>query len=451
MEGITWSDIKSNYISARYLPVGCLRDNLGNAIFTLYDCLKYVLALFCSKVCLEFQNIINPTIHFQVGNAESLPIIINEAYRPHIDKMVEQNVAISRTDWDSFETSWDFKKHPLLTFKEPSNTIEGAFNNWSDFTEKQFNQLKQNEEELNRIFIDIYGLQGELTPEVKDEDITIRKADLVRDMKSFISYAVGCMCGRYSLDADGLIYAGGEWTDKWQGGKVRRIEQDEEGTVLSNQWVSASYLPDEDNILPVLDDEYFDDDIVAKFIEFLKAAFGEDTLEENIDFIAEVLGRNTSETSRQAIRRYFLKDFYKDHVQTYQKRPIYWLFNSGRADGFKALIYMHRYDQSTVAKVRTDYLHNLQRKYEAEVKRLDILIDSNVSQREKNAARKKKERLLKQLEECRTYDQVVAHVANQRISIDLDDGVKVNYAKFQEVEIPHEGKKPLKAHLLAKI
>jgi type II restriction/modification system DNA methylase subunit YeeA len=451
MEGITWSDIKSNYISARYLPVGCLRDNLGNAIFTLYDCLKYVLALFCSKVCLEFQNIINPTIHFQVGNAESLPIIINEAYRPHIDKMVEQNVAISRTDWDSFETSWDFKKHPLLTFKEPSNTIEGAFNNWSDFTEKQFNQLKQNEEELNRIFIDIYGLQGELTPEVKDEDITIRKADLVRDMKSFISYAVGCMCGRYSLDADGLIYAGGEWTDKWQGGKVRRIEQDEEGTVLSNQWVSASYLPDEDNILPVLDDEYFDDDIVAKFIEFLKAAFGEDTLEENIDFIAEVLGRNTSETSRQAIRRYFLKNFYKDHVQTYQKRPIYWLFNSGRADGFKALIYMHRYDQSTVAKVRTDYLHNLQRKYEAEVKRLDILIDSNVSQREKNAARKKKERLLKQLEECRTYDQVVAHVANQRISIDLDDGVKVNYAKFQEVEIPHEGKKPLKAHLLAKI
>ncbi|MEG3067195.1 MAG: BREX-1 system adenine-specific DNA-methyltransferase PglX [Syntrophaceticus schinkii] len=447
-ECITWSKIAQNKFALRYQPKGFLFDVSGCCIFTDKIINDKLLALMNSVVVKKLIDGVSPTVNYEVGTIEELPICNLDKYN---GQFVTENISISKTDWDSFETSWDFKKHPLLTFKGTSNTIEGAFKKWSDFTEEQFNQLKQNEEELNRIFIDIYGLQDELTPEVKDEDVTIRKADLVRDIKSFISYAVGCMLGRYSLDADGLIYAGGEWTDKWQGGKVCRIEQDEEGTVLSNQWVSASYLPDEDNILPVLDDEYFDDDIVAKFIEFLKAAFGEDTLEENIDFIAEVLGRNTSETSRQAIRRYFLKDFYKDHVQTYQKRPIYWLFNSGRADGFKALIYMHRYDQSTVAKVRTDYLHNLQRKYEAEVKRLDILIDSNVSQREKNAARKKKERLLKQLEECHTYDQVVAHVANQRISIDLDDGVKVNYAKFQEVEIPHEGKKPLKAHLLAKI
>ena len=397
--------------------------------------------------------VLNPTLNFQVGNVASLPIVMtDETTKKVIDNKVKNSINISRTDWDSFENSWDFKKHPFLTFKSSSNTIEDAFKNWSDFTEKQFNQLKQNEEDINRIFIDIYGLRDELPPEVEDKDITIRKADLVRDIKSFISYAVGCMFGRYSLDVDGLIYAGGEWAEKWQGGKVRRIEKDEDGSVLVDQWVSASYLPNEDNVLPILDDEYFDDDIVAEFIEFLKAAFGEDTLEENIDFIAEALGRNTSETSRQAIRRYFLKDFYKDHVQIYQKRPIYWLFDSGRADGFTVLIYMHRYDESTAAKVRTEYLHKLQRKYEAEVKRLNILINTNVSQREKNAARKKKGRLLKQIQECLTYDQVIAHVANQRISIDLDDGVKANYARFQGVETPQgEGKKPLKANLLAKI
>jgi type II restriction/modification system DNA methylase subunit YeeA len=448
--GLTWSALTSKNLSVRFVPDGIIYGGAGYGIFNSSLSIYYLLSLLNSKIPDQLVRCLSETMNFEVGILERIPVI--DSSTAQINNIAKENIYISRTDWDSFETSWDFKKHPLLTFKGPSNTIEDAFNNWSDFTEKQFNQLKQNEEELNRIFIDIYGLQDELIPEVEDKDVTIRKADLVRDIKSFVSYAVGCMFGRYSLDADGLIYAGGEWTDKWQGGKVRRIEKDKDGTVLSDQWVSASYLPDEDNILPILDDEYFDDDIVAKFIKFLKIAFGEDTLEENIDFIAEALGRNTSETSRQAIRRYFLKDFYKDHVQTYQKRPIYLLFDSGRADGFKALIYMHRYDQSTIARVRTDYLHNLQRKYEAEVKHLDVLIDSNVSQREKNAARKKKERLLKQIEECLTYDQVIAHVANQRISIDLDDGVKVNYAKFQGVETPQgEGKKPLMANLLAKI
>ncbi len=446
--GITWTAMSSGNFGVRYLPPNIVLINGGSGVF----CENYseILALMASKVFSFLLSFVSQTLQFEVGHIRAIPVILGESEA--VCNLAEENIGIAKTDWDSFETSWDFKKHPLLTFKKPSNSIKGAFDNWSYFTEKQFNQLKQNEEELNCIFIDIYGLQDELTPEVEDKDITIRKADLVRDIKSFISYAVGCMFGRYSLDVDGLVYAGGEWAEKWQGGKVRRIEKDEDGNVLMDQWVSASYLPDEDNILPILDDEYFDDDIVAKFIEFLKAAFGEDTLEENIDFIAEALGRNTSETSRQAIRRYFLRGFYKAHVQTYQKRPIYWLFDSGRADGFKALIYMHRYDQSTVAKVRTDYLHKLQRKYEAEVKRLGVLIDSNVSQREKSAARKKKERLLKKIQECLDYDQVIAHVANQRINIDLDDGVKVNYARFQGVEVPQgEGKKPLKANLLAKI
>ena len=370
--------------------------------------------------------------------------------------MAEENINIAKYDWDSFETSWDFQKHPLLSNKGNSTSIEQAFNNWAAFAEKQFNQLKANEEELNRIFIEIYGLQDELSPEVDDKDITIRKADRVRDIKSFISYAVGCMFGRYSIDAEGLIYAGGDFKEKWkcENGqwKVRKIVKDEEGKVIEDTWVDATFIPDMDNVLPITDDEYFEDDIVSRFIEFLKVTFSEDTLEENLDYIADTLGRKPTETARQAIRRYFLKDFYKDHVQVYQKKPIYWLFDSGKQDGFKALIYMHRYDEFTVARVRTDYLHKLQKSYEAEIKRLDIIIDSNVSQREKTNARKKKEQILKQMEECLQYDQVIAHVANQRIKIDLDDGVSVNYSKFQGVEVPQgEGRKPLKADLLAKI
>jgi len=397
--------------------------------------------------------VLNPTLNFQVGNVASLPVILpNDDEKSKIDSLVEENIYISRTDWDSFETSWDFKKHPLLVHKGSSNTLEEAFNNWAEFAEKQFYKLKANEEELNRIFIEIYGLQDELTPEVDEKDVTIRKADRERDIKSFISYAVGCMFGRYSVDVDGLIYAGGDWKEKWRDGKVRNIEKDENGNVISDTWVDATYLPDEDNIIPILDDEYFDDDIVSKFIEFFKITFGEEKLEENINYIAETIGRKPSETPRQAIRRYFLKEFYKDHVQVYKKRPIYWLFDSGKEDGFKVLIYMHRYDEYTVARIRTDYLHPLQKKYESEIKRLEIIIESDVSEREKAAARKKKEKILKQMRECLVYDQVIAHVANQRIKIDRDDGVAVNYAKFQGIEIPQgEGKKPLKADLLAKI
>ncbi|SDL35359.1 Eco57I restriction-modification methylase [Clostridium cochlearium] len=265
-------------------------------------------------------------------------------------------------------------------------------------------------------------------------------------VKSFISYAVGCMFGRYSLDEEGLIYAGGDFDDKF------RIRNGQWEIKTKEGWKKSRVNIVEHNVIPIVDGDYFEDGILERFVEFVKVSFGEETLEENLDYIAETLGRKANETSRQAIRRYFLKDFYKDHVRTYKNRPIYWLFDSGRQDGFKALIYMHRYDSSTVARVRTDYLHSLQKKYEAEINHLDILIDSDISQREKAAARKKKEKILKQIEECRLYDEAIAHVANQRIEIDLDDGVKVNYAKFQGVEIPQgKGRKPLKADLLAKI
>ena len=456
--GLTWTKVTSSGFCMRYFDYGFLFDDAGCCFFSNNsENQNYYLGLLNSKIFNAIGGF-GHSLTYQVGDVGKLPIIFpsEDEVISEVNNFVFDCINISRIDWDSFETSWDFKIHPLLIHKGNNSTIEQAFNNWSSFAEKQFNQLKANEEELNRIFIEIYGLQDELTPEVEDKDITIRKADRVRDIKSFISYAVGCMFGRYSIDAEGLIYAGGDFKDKWkcENGqwKVRKIVKDEEGKVVEGTWVDAAFAPDMDNILPITDDEYFEDDIVSRFIDFLKVTFGEDTLEENLDYIADTLGRKSSETARQAIRRYFLKDFYKDHVQVYQKKPIYWLFDSGKQDGFKALIYMHRYDEFTVARVRTDYLHKLQKSYEAEIKRLDIIIDSNVSQREKTNARKKKEQILKQMEECLQYDQVIAHVANQRIKIDLDDGVSVNYSKFQGIEVPQgEGRKPLKADLLAKI
>lgn len=358
-----------------------------------------------------------------------LSIILEKEER--LKSNVNNCIDKSNRDWDSFETLWNFKKHPIIDFK--SNNIENSFKSWSEFTEKQFKQLKANEEELSRIFIDIYGLQDELTPEVEDKDITIRKADRERDIKSFISYAVGCMLGRYSLDEEGLAFAGGEFD-------INKYK---------------TFKADVDGIIPINDAQYFEDDIVAKFAEFVKVVFGEDTLEENLNYIAdtECFKRKSNETSRDCLRRYFLKGFMEDHLKIYQKRPIYWMFDSGKQNGFKALIYMHRYDESMVAKIRTDYLHALQRTYESEINRLENDINSDVvSTKEKTNARKRKDTISKQLVECKAYDQIIAHVANQKISIDLDNGVKVNYQKFQGIGVPMgDGKKDLKVDLLFKI
>lgn len=430
--GLTWSTVSSNRFSIRKFEDGFIFDNGGCCLFTNENERVYYLALLNSNVFHYIFGTLNPTLNFQSGEVAKFPIIReNEEYIENINRIATLNVSISKQDWDSFETSWDFKKHPIIEFK--SNNIENSFNNWSEFTEKQFNQLKANEEELNRIFIDIYGLQDELTPEVEDKDITIRKADRERDIKSFISYAVGCMMGRYSLDEEGLAFAGGEFD-------INKYK---------------TFKADEDAIIPITDAEYFEDDIVSKFVEFVKVVFGQDSLEENLNYIAdtECFKRKANESSRDCLRRYFLKGFMEDHLKVYQKRPIYWMFDSGKQNGFKALIYMHRYNESMVAKIRTDYLHTLQRKYESEIDRLDNDMNSEVvSAKEKATAKKRKEALQKQLVECVAYDQVIAHVANQRIGIDLDDGVKVNYQKFQGVEVPQgDGKKDLKADLLFKV
>jgi type II restriction/modification system DNA methylase subunit YeeA len=335
--------------------------------------------------------------------------------------LVKANIVLSRTDWDTFEISWDFKTHPFITHKSNGH-IETSFKNWEEFAERQFYQLKANEEELNRIFIDIYGLQDELTPEVEEKDVTVRKADLGRDVRSFISYAVGCMLGRYSLDLEGLAYAGGDWDDS----KYK------------------TYIPDADNCIPITDEEYFDDDVVSRFVDFVKAVYGKDTLEKNLEFIAEALG-NRGDTPLKTIRNYFINEFYKDHVKIYQKRPIYWLFDSGKENGFKALIYMHRYNADTIGNMRIEYIHRLQAKYESQLSFEQHLIDTSQNQREKSAAMKQKEKLIRQIKELRDYDVKIAHLANCRIEIDLDDGVKVNYEKVQT------GKDGKKLEVLGKI
>lgn len=450
-QGLTWSTVTTSNFSIRIFNNGYYFDNGGCCLFI--NNIKYYLGLLNSKVHNYFQQL-SPTLNFQPGDIGRIPVLMKR--QNYVEQIVEKNIEISKNDWDSFETSWDFEKHPLLKYLDNSedNKISSAFSKWEEECETNFNQLKSNEEELNRIFIDIYGLQDELTPEVEDKDVTIRKADRERDIKSFISYAVGCILGRYSIDTDSLIYAGGEFKDKWdlENKKVRKIEKDEDGNIISDSWVDATFLPDRDNIIPITEDEYFEDDMVSRFVDFVRTVYGEDTLEENLDFISDSIGRKGNETSRATIRRYFLKDFYKDHLKVYQKRPIYWMFESGKNNGFKALIYMHRYDEQIVAKVRTDYLHTLQRKYEAEIERLKLTMDSSeATSKEKTTSKKKIDKIMKQIEECKEYDEVVAYLANEQINIDLDDGVKVNYAKFQGVKIINSKNKETKMNLLAKI
>ena len=458
--GATWNAItSSSALSLRYFEEGFLFSNAGMAMFEESNS-KFDSIMACcylnSKVSNKILELISPTLNYNQGDIAQIPIVMNENYNNDIRKIGDQCIRISKNDWDNFENSWGFKIHPLLKLsnKKEILSLVDIFTLWENNCKKYFEQLKYNEEELNRIFIDIYGLQDELTPEVEEKDITIRKADRERDIKSFISYALGCMFGRYSIDSEGLIYAGGDFNDKWnfESSKVRKIEKDEDGNIISDSWIDSRFMPDKDNIIPITEDDYFEDDMVSRFIDFIRTVYGNDTLEENLDFIADSIGRKSSETSRQAIRRYFIKDFYKDHLKVYQKRPIYWMFESGKNDGFKCLVYMHRYNEQTVAKVRTDYLHTLQRKYEAEINRLQLVVDSEeYTAKDRTASKKKIDRISKQIEECREYDQVVAHLANEKISIDLDDGVKVNYAKFQDIKVINSKGKETKMNLLAKI
>ena len=461
-QGITWSSLTSGKLSMRYSPKGFLFESKGSVCFMKDENnLLYILGLMNTSIVSNMLLVLSPTLDYHEGPMSRVPIIISNQYKNRVEKIVKENIEMCKEDWDSFETSWDFKCHPLISvisqnraFFDDTSDIDLAkcYTCWEDECNERFNRLKVNEEELNRIFIDIYGLQDELTAEVEDKDVTVSKADLQRDIKSLVSYAVGCMFGRYSIYEDCLMYAGGEWDyNKYENAAWRADGKTETLEFYKN----TCFMPDEDNIIPITDEEYFSDDIVSRFCEWVKIVYGEKSLETNLDFIAKALG-NKGNTSREVIRNYFLNNFFKDHCNTYSvtgsgKRPIYWLFDSGKQNGFKALIYMHRYDTDIVGRVRTDYLHRAQKYVENAMQSAQYTIDNAKSASEKSKATKAVTKYTKQLAEMKIYDEAIAHVANQRIEIDLDDGVKVNYAKFQGVEVAQEGKKTLKVNLLAKI
>ena len=419
-QGITWSSLSSGGLSMRFSPTGFIFESKGSMCYLKDECnLFYVLALMNTKVVDSMLNILAPTLDYHEGPMSKVPVVIDSNRKKLIDEKAKVCVNICKNDWDSYETSWDFVTHPFITYRSgagfadiPMNKwqyrIADAYHTWESNATAQFDLLKKNEEELNRIFIDIYGLQDELTPEVEDKDVTVRKADLGRDIRSFISYAVGCMFGRYSLDVDGLAYAGGEWDNSKY----------------------STFAADKDNIIPISDDEYFEDDIVGRFVKFVEIVYGKDTLDENLKFIADALGGKGQ--PKDVIRNYFLNDFYSDHCKIYQKRPIYWLFDSGKKNGFKALIYMHRYQPDTIARIRTDYVHEQQARYRTAIADLETRI-ANASTGERVKLNKQLKTLNDQATEIHEYEEKIHHLADQMISIDLDDGVKVNYAKFQDL------------------
>ena len=435
-QGITWSSLAGGRLSMRYSPKGFIFESKGSMCYLKDDSyLFYVLATMNTKVVDSMLGILAPTLDYHEGPMSKVPVVIEYSQKYRIECKAKECVNICQIDWDSFETSWDFQCHPLIQNchgvdnekGEEQAYIEDAYTEWEFDCNRRFNQLKANEEELNRIFIDIYGLQDELTPKVEDKDVTVRKADLSREIRSFISYAVGCMFGRYSPYKEGLFYAGGEWDYNayedaaWVAkGKPEVLEF----------YKQTHFMPDEDNIIPICDDEYFADDIVGRFVEFVEEVYGADTLDENLKFIADALGGNGQ--PKDVIRNYFMNDFYKDHCKIYQKRPIYWLFDSGKKNGFKALIYMHRYQPDTIARIRTDYVHEQQARYRTAIADLEQRI-ANASTGERVKLNKRLKALNEQAAEIHAYEEKIHHLADQMISIDLDDGVKKNYAIFQDV------------------
>ena len=420
---LTWSKVTMGGFSMRYMPDGFVFDVSGCSLFASDTLLYPLLGFLNSKIAAVYFGFFSPTVNYEVGNIKAMPFIRqNEEV---LTEIVQENIKMAKCDWDAYETSWNYKRHPLI---RSVSTVADAFAQWEAECDQRFVQLKANEEEMNRIFIDIYGLQDELTPEVEDKDVTVRKADLQRDIKSLISYAVGCMFGRYSPLKDGLLYAGGDWD-------YTAIQQALMDAIGKNEFSSddmvwdANFI-DKDNIIPICDDEYFDDDIVGRFVKFIEAVYGKDTLEENLKFIADALGGKSQ--PREVIRNYFLNDFYADHCKIYQKRPIYWLFDSGKKNGFKALIYMHRYQPDTIARIRTDYVHEQQSRYRTAIADMENRI-ANASTSERVKLNKVLTKLKDQDAELRSYEEKIHHLADQMITIDLDDGVKVNYAKFQDV------------------
>ncbi|MCM3595649.1 BREX-1 system adenine-specific DNA-methyltransferase PglX [Metabacillus idriensis] len=414
---ITWSALSSGSLAARYSPEGFIFDTKGSSMFFKNEIiLKTVLGLLMTKVSKTFLSFISPTIDYGVGQLSKLPYLEfiekDSSVIERINLLVENNISISKEDWNSFETSWDYKRSPILNYIGVGKLLSDAYINMGIQMETNYTKLKENEEELNRIFINLYGLQDELTSEVSNKEITIRQADLLRDTKAFLSYFIGNLMGRYSLNVDGIVFAGGEWEDsKYQ-----------------------KFKPNKFGLIQLTDVQYFEDDIIVCLRNFLSVTFGAETIEENLQWIAESLELKRNETAEERLRRYFLDEFFKDHCQVYQKRPIYWLVDSGKEKGLRTLIYIHRYQSDTMATIRFEHLQEIQTKYNNEIAAVDLrIVNPNLSATEKRDLEKRRAAYQKRLEELLEFDKKLAEYANAQIVIDLDDGVKVNYAKFENV------------------
>ncbi|MDN6569999.1 MAG: BREX-1 system adenine-specific DNA-methyltransferase PglX, partial [Staphylococcus equorum] len=415
-EALSWPLITSGGLSVRYREFGSIHDVSGMSAFSdsRVD-MFYALGVLNSPIGNNVLKILNPTINSQVGDFQSIPIIFDKDRQQNIINNVKMCINLAKEDWDKNEISWDFNKFDMINGTEK---IEQGIENIDYRTFTKQKSLKEAHEDLNKEILEIYELSNDFSYLEKVKDIPIKIETLKDHVLEFISYSVGVIFGRYSLDKEGLIYAGGTWnTDRYH-----------------------KFKPNADNVLLITDNEYFQDssmDIVNRFIDFVETTFGRNSLEENLQFIADTLGGKG--TSREIIRRYFVKDFYKDHLKTYQKRPIYWQLDSGKQDGFKALIYLHRYTPDQLGKVRTDYLHELQKAYNNRIELRTQQIQASENQKEINSMQKEIAKLQKQLKEIREYDEKLGHLALQRIELDLDDGVVVNYDKLQRD--PDDGKK----------
>jgi len=431
----SWSDITSGALSARYIPVGFAFDTVGPSAFSSKDDLGeiyFFVALLNSKVSAQIIPALNPTLHFNLENAKSLPAVASLATNPQLHMLSNRLVEVSTVDWDAYERSWDFQSLPLLTASsEPTQTLESSYTTWISQNCDTIAEMKRLEEENNRLFIDAYGLADELTPDIHIEQITLTVNPAYRyggklteeeqwtrfrqdTMKELISYAIGCMMGRYSLDQKGLVYAhaGNEGFDH-------------------NKY--KTFPADDDGIVPITDYEWFDDDVACRFFRFIETAWDKDTLGDNLEFIADAIGRKTNESSRDSIRKYFVSGFYKDHLTTYKKRHIYWLFTSGKEKAFQALVYLHRYNEGTLSRMRTEYVLPLQSKMATRMEHLEKDKEHASSTSAANKIQKEIGRLRKQKEELLKFDENLRHYANMKITLDLDDGVKVNYGKFGDL------------------
>ncbi|OYD85308.1 BREX-1 system adenine-specific DNA-methyltransferase PglX [Azospirillum brasilense] len=409
--GITWTAISSVFLGVRALDSGCIFGTGGSCLFPPEHLRNWMLSFLCSNVSIHFLNALNSTTNINVENISSLPILFDSSSLAQSDEISDACCMLAKRDWDSYETSWDFQQSAILFPTVKGATVEESFLNWDNECRLSFSRMKSLEEESNRLFISLYGLENELSPTVPDAQITLAQANRYKDTCRLLSYSIGCMLGRYSVAEPGLIYASS-------------------GNAGFDATRYGDFPADDDGIIPITEAEWFSDDAANRFAEFLKVAWSPETLKENLKFVADSLGSKANETPMDTIRRYLSRDFYKDHLKTYKKRPIYWLFSSGKEKAFECLVYLHRYNESTLSRMRMEYVTPLQGRVSARIEQLDRDIQAAATTAAQNKLRKEQEKLKKQQAELIKFDDELRHYADKRIKLDLDDGVKVNYGKF---------------------